>query len=173
MSTETTTRAPGIARQRAVASYPTYREAERAVDHLADSGFPVTRTTIVGRDLQYVELVTGRTTYRDAALHGAVLGSFVGFLIGWLFAAFNWFDPLVATGWLIVDGLWFGLLTGALLGVIGHALQGGRRDFSSVPSVRAERYEVLVDEEHASEAERLLARLNQPAEEPRAKLEAS
>jgi hypothetical protein len=145
--------------RRTVASYSTYAEAERAVDHLSDERFPVERTAIVGRDLRFEELVTGRMTYGDAALRGALTGSVVGLMIGWLFAVFNWFDPIVTSVWLVVDGLWFGLLVGALMGLVGHALLRGRRDFDSVPTVRAERYEILVDEEVADEAERLLARL--------------
>jgi hypothetical protein len=39
-------------------------------------------------------------------------------------------------------------------------LQGGRRDFSSVATTTADRYEVQVDERFADEAERLLAQMN-------------
>ena len=38
-----------------VGSYATYEEAQRAVDHLADSDFPVRDVTIVGVDLMLVE----------------------------------------------------------------------------------------------------------------------
>ncbi|MET9392876.1 general stress protein [Streptomyces sp. NPDC006624] len=34
--------------RRPVAAYETYREAERAVDHLSDQGFPMERVAIVG-----------------------------------------------------------------------------------------------------------------------------
>lgn len=162
MSTQTTGPADSTARmsgRRSVATYSTHRQAERAVDHLSDNNFPVERTAIVGRDLQFVEPVTGRMTYGDAAIRGAVVGGIVGLMIGWLFALFNWFDPVVATGWLILDGFWFGLVVGALAGVIAHALLRGRRDFTSIPTVRAEHYDVLVDEEVAEEAKRLLAQL--------------
>jgi hypothetical protein len=144
-------------RRRVVASHPTYADAERDVDYLADSGFAVERTAIVGRGLQYVEQVTGRMGYGDAALRGALSGALVGLLIGWLFAVFNWADPVVASGWLIVDGLWFGLLVGMIFGLVTHALLRGRRDFASIPAMRAERYDVEVDEQVADEAERLLA----------------
>ena len=45
-----------------VGSYATYEEAQRAVDHLADSDFPVRDVTIVGVDLMLVERVIGRLT---------------------------------------------------------------------------------------------------------------
>jgi hypothetical protein len=139
-----------------VASFGTYREAERAVDRLSDEKFPVERVRIVGHGLRFEEEVTGRFTYRDAVLRGALSGALVGLLIGWLFAVFNWFDPVVAWGWLIFDALWFGLLLGAALGLLMHSLTGGRRDFSSVPAMKADRYELVVDEEVADEAARIL-----------------
>src|SRR3954470_13716989 len=119
--------------QRAVASFDRYSDAERAVDFLADRRFPVERVSIVGRDLEYVEQVTGRMTYGRAALNGALTGALIGLLVGWLFTVFDWFNPVVARGWLILDGLWFGLLVGALYGLLLHWLTRGRRDFSSVP----------------------------------------
>jgi hypothetical protein len=143
-------------RGRVVSSFDTYQEAERAVDRLSDERFPVERVRIVGQGLHFVEEVTGRFTYRDAVLRGALSGGLVGLLIGWLFAVFNWFNPVVAWGWLIFDGLWFGLVLGALLGLLTHSLTGGRRDFSSVPSMKADRYELVVDEEVADEAARIL-----------------
>jgi hypothetical protein len=142
---------------RVIASYPTYEEAERAVDLLSDKRFAVERVAIVGRDLQFVEKVTGRMGYGEAALRGALSGSIAGIFIGWLFAIFNWFDPVVASLWLVFHGLWFGALVGALMGVALHAATGGRRDFSSIPAFRAKRYDIVVDdEEAAAEAARLL-----------------
>jgi hypothetical protein len=148
-----------------VAIFGSYREAERAVDRLSDAKFPVERTAILGRNPQFVEQVVGRFGYLDALLRGAAVGGLVGFLIGWLFALFNWFDPTVPSGWLIVDGLWFGILAGALAGLLGHALTRGRRDFASVPTMQAERYELIVDEEVADEAARLLG-ISVPPEDP-------
>jgi hypothetical protein len=148
----------GTGARRVVASYSTYSQAERAVDHLSDNDFPIERTAIVGRGLEFVEQVTGRVGYGEAALRGALSGAIVGILIGWLFALFNWLNPVVATGWLVFDGFWFGTLVGALIGLIQHALTRGRRDFASIPAMRAERYELLVDEEVADQAARLLGR---------------
>ncbi|MFD0654227.1 general stress protein [Streptomyces malaysiensis subsp. malaysiensis] len=45
-----------------VGSYPTYAGAQRAVDFLADSKFPVEHTAIIGSDLRMVETVLGRMT---------------------------------------------------------------------------------------------------------------
>jgi len=142
--------------RRAVASFKTYAEAERAVDHLADQKFPVERVSIVARGLKMVEQVTGRRGYLEAALQGLTSGALIGFLIGWLFGIFNWFEPITSAFWLAIDGLWFGALIGALFGLLLHALSRGRRDFDSVAGLSADRYEVLVDDEVAPEAARLL-----------------
>ena len=167
MSTHQPPPAPGAVRadaalpqaRRTIETYDRYADAERAVDFLSDNGFPVERVAIVGRDLRIVEQVTGRMTLGHAALRGALTGALTGALIGWLFWLFNWFDPIVASGWLILDGLWFGALVGALFGLLAHAMTGGRRDFASVPMTTADRYELLVDEEVADQAASLLARL--------------
>jgi len=142
--------------RRAVASFKTYAEAERAVDHLADQKFPVERVSIVARGLKLVEQVTGRRGYLEAALQGLTSGALIGFLIGWLFGIFNWFEPITSAFWLAIDGLWFGALVGALFGLLLHALSRGRRDFDSVAGLSADRYEVLADDEVAPEAARLL-----------------
>jgi hypothetical protein len=160
-----TTDIPGGSRtagsgRRTIATFTTYSDAERAVDYLSDNKFPVDRVSIVGRDLRLVEHVTGRLGWGRAALSGAVSGGFVGLLIGWLFAVFNWFDPAIARGWLIIDGLWFGALVGATMGLVTYALMRGRRDFSSVGGMEASSYDVVVDEEVANQAIQMLSQMS-------------
>jgi hypothetical protein len=58
---------------------------------------------------------------------------------------------------LAIYGLLWGAVVGALLGLVLHALSGGRRDFASVGGVRATRYELMVDDEVADEAARILS----------------
>jgi hypothetical protein len=53
-------------------------------------------------------------------------------------------------------GLVIGAAAGALLGLLAHALSGGRRDFSAVGSLQAGQYDVISDEGVADEALRLL-----------------
>ncbi len=135
--------------RRTVASYGTYREAERAVDYLSDRGFPVERVAIVARDLRLIEQVTGRVSYTEATLRGATSGALTGALIGWLFGVFAWSDPLLAAGWLAFWGLWIGTGIGALMGFLLHAATRGRRDFGSVSELQAEHYDVIADDEAA------------------------
>jgi hypothetical protein len=152
--------------RRVVGTYSSYSEAERAVDFLSDRKFPVERTAIVGRDLRFEEQVTGRMTYGKAALRGLLTGALVGALVGWLFGIFDWFDPIVSAFWLMLDGLWFGALVGVLFGLLMHAVSGGRRDFASIGAMRAERYELQVDERAADEASQLLRELGGEAPAP-------
>ncbi|MER7661464.1 MULTISPECIES: general stress protein [unclassified Streptomyces] len=149
--------------RRSIASYRTYAEAERAVDHLSDLGFPVERVAIIGQDLQLVEQVVGRLTYGRAALSGAASGALPGALIGWLFGLLNWVDPVLSALLLALYGLLFGAVVGAIIGLIAYAMQRGRRDFSSVQSVQPTRYEVVVGADVADRAAELLERLGTPA----------
>jgi Heat induced stress protein YflT domain len=145
------------ANRRVVVTVGSYGEAERAVDYLSDRRFPVERVAIVGHDVKMVEQVVGRLNYAGAALRGAGSGALVGALTGWIFGLFDWVRPLVASLTLAAYGLIFGAVVGAIFGLVLHALQGGRRDFAAVRMLTPSRYDVVVDEEVADEAIRLLA----------------
>ena len=69
-----------------IGSYPTYAEAQRAVDHLSDQQFPVEQVTIVGVDLMQVERVTGRLSWPKVLGGGVLTGAWLGLLKpGWLY----------------------------------------------------------------------------------------
>ncbi|MGW3645615.1 general stress protein [Streptomyces sp. NPDC000878] len=145
--------------RRTIASYTTYQEAEGAVDHLADQGFPVEKLAIIGQDVRLVEQVTGGMGPGGAALHGAASGALPGALIGWIFGLLNWLDPVVSGLLLALYGLVFGALGGALLGLLVYAAQRGRRNFASVRFMQPSWYDVVADDAVAEEAVRLLAEL--------------
>jgi hypothetical protein len=136
-------------------SYPRYSDAQAAVDRLSDAHFPVEEVSIVGRDLKLVEDVTGRLSYGRAALSGAAGGAWVGVLFG-LFIGLFAADGRSALA-LLLWGLLFGALGGALLSVAAYALTGGRRDFVSVSQLVAERYDVTVDARTADDARQILS----------------
>jgi hypothetical protein len=79
-----------------VASYGDYRQAQRAVDFLADERIPVEHVTIVGSGLKVVETVTGRLSWGRAALAGPISGLWPGLLVGWFVAIFS--DVTVDSG---------------------------------------------------------------------------
>ena len=139
-----------------MATYGDYPAAERAVDHLSDQGFPVERAAIVGTGLKTVEQIAGRMTTGRAALVGASQGAMIGLLFGLLFGLF--FNGPDFLG-VVLYGLVAGVIFGATFGAVGQAMQGGRRDFASVRSMQAEKYEVQVDHEVSARAKQLLAEL--------------
>ncbi len=142
--------------RRVVASYADYRDAEKAVNYLSDNRFPVEHVAIVGRELELVQQVTGRLTALDAAARGALTGAVTGVLIGWLFAIFTWFDPRIAAGWLIIDGLWFGTLVGTVMGLVMYLLTKSRHRFEAVSTMQPAYFDVAVDELYADDAARML-----------------
>lgn len=138
--------------RRAVAAYDNYAEAQRAVDQLSDRGFPVDKVAIIGHGLRYVEQVTGRFSTGRAALVGALEGALLGAFFGLLMALIFSYDPEPAAPLLVLYGLVAGAVVGAALGALLHAATGGTRDFTSLPGLRAERYELMVDEDVADRA---------------------
>ena len=143
--------------RRVIATFDNYADAERAVDYLADQRFDVQRVTVVGRDLELVEQVTGRMNYGWAALRGAGAGALTGALIGWIFGLLNWWYPLIAGLVLACYGAIFGAVVGALAGLVMYAFQAGRRDFTAVRSLQPRHFDVIVDVDQADRAAQLLS----------------
>jgi hypothetical protein len=139
-----------------IARYPTYLEAQRAVDHLSDKGFPVQFVTIVGTGLRMVERVTGRLTYSIVAVRSLLSGAYFGALIGLFLNLFT-----NASGTVILGGALLGAGFSLIFGLIAYSLTGGRRDFSSVSQVVATEYEVLCMPEQAGQARQLIGELTE------------
>jgi hypothetical protein len=139
-----------------VGSYATYAEAQRAVDYLADSDFPVGDVTIVGVDLMLVERVIGRLTWGRVLLSGAASGAWFGLFVGLLLGLFssgnNAFGPILV-------GLVSGVLFGVVFAAVGYGATRGRRDFTSASQMVAGRYDVLCQPRNAEKARELLAKL--------------
>ena len=148
---------PRPARRR-IATFDDYPDAERAVERLTSRGFPVQRVAIVGRDMRSVEQITGRLTFVSAAWRGALSGALPGALIGWIFGLLAWVDPLIGALLIALYGLVFGAVLGAIAGAITYALHRGRRDFASVTIMQPQHFDLVVDDDVAAEAARLLAR---------------
>ncbi|MDR1999879.1 MAG: hypothetical protein LBQ06_08095 [Frankiaceae bacterium] len=148
---------------RSLGVFEKYDDAQKAVDYLSDHEFPVQNCLIVGTELKQVERITGRLTrgrvIAATAGSGAWFGLFVGLLLG-LFVRSNNFVEMVSSATLI------GLLWGALMGVVGYAATGGRRDFTSVTQVVATRYEVLTEHRVADQARELLGKMPGAAPNP-------
>jgi hypothetical protein len=139
-----------------VGSYATYEEAQRAVDHLADSDFPVRDVTIVGVDLMLVERVIGRLTWGRVLASGAASGAWFGLFVGLLLSLFN---PAGTTFTPILVGLASGVLFGVVFAAVGYGATRGRRDFTSASQMVAGRYDVLCQPRNAEKAREMLAKL--------------
>jgi hypothetical protein len=146
-----------IPRGQVVGTYDTYVEAQRAVDFLSDEQFPVPHVSIVGSDLKMVENVLGRLTRGRAAMAGAASGAWFGLFVGVLLSLFaskntNGFG-------LVIAALLYGAVFGAIFGFVGHALSGGKRDFTSRSKIVASSYDVHCTWSEADKAREVLARM--------------
>ena len=142
--------------------YDDYAAAQKAVDFLADKEFPVQNCMIVGTDLKRVERITGRLTTGRVALGGLISGVWLGLFVGLVFALFT--DEGILG--VLISTVVIGALFGVIWALVGYALTRGQRDFSSVTSVVATKYEVLVEHKVAAQARELLAQLPGATRDP-------
>lgn len=132
--------------------------AQRVVDRLSGSGFPVEYLQIAGTGIRTVEQVTGRMATGKAALYGAGSGAWLGILTGLIFGLFT---PGPAWLLILLVSLALGAFWGAALGFVAHWVTKGQRDFSSSKALDAERYAVLVNAQHLGEGMRHTSTPNQ------------
>ncbi len=130
-----------------------YKDAQRAVDHLADHSFPVQDLLIVGTDLKQIERVTGRLTWGRVIGGGAASGAWIGLFMGLLISLFA--EP---GSWLaaMFTGLGIGIVWGVVFAAVRYSSTGGERDFASIKAVMPSKYEVLVEHKHLAQGQQLL-----------------
>lgn len=128
-----------------VGIYPTHLEAEAAVRELQQSGFDMTRLSIVGRDYHTDEQVVGYYNAGDRMMYWGKQGAFWGGIWALLFgSAFFWvpgLGPLLVAGPLvawIVGALESAAVTGGLT-VIGAGLYS-----LGIPKDSTLRYETAI-----------------------------
>src|SRR5689334_7499355 len=138
--------------------YDSYDKAQRAVDYLSDHEFPVQNVLIVGTDLKQLERVTGRLTRRRVVIGGLVSGAWLGLFVGLIFALLDTSSGAGYGGVLVTVA--FGALFGLVWALIGYAITGGTRDFTSVTQVVATQYEVLVEHKFVQQGRELLAQMD-------------
>jgi len=78
-----------VTKRPVLASYDDYLQAQKTVDTLSDSGFPVQNVAIVGVGVRIVEAVLGRLSWGRAALGGLGTGMWFGALIGLFVGLFS------------------------------------------------------------------------------------
>lgn len=135
-----------------VARFDTYLDAQKAVDTLADKGFPVENVAIVGSDLRQYERVLGRRTLWSEILKGVASGIGTGLLVAmmfWLLVESNFVNALLY-------GIGIGVGIGILFGIIGWLATKGPRDFDSITQTYALSYEILAEHKVAQQAREIL-----------------
>ena len=137
---------------RSLGVYSTYQEVQSVVDTLADKQFPVQSTLIVGTDLKLMERVTGRRTWPKVISQGALSGLWMGLFLGLLLLLLS---PGSLT--IVLTSVVLGIVFFTVSSVIGYAMSGGRRDFTSMTATIPMQYELLVEHKHAAQAQRILA----------------
>jgi hypothetical protein len=137
-----------------LASYPTYGEAQFAVDKLSDNRFPVQNVAIVGVDLRLVEAVVARLSWGRAALSGLGMGVWFGSLLGLFVSIFASGEG--STLRLLVMGVLYGAAFGIVFGLISYAFTRGKRDFLSRSQITAARYDVVCDAGVLNQARQIL-----------------
>ncbi|MDF1487666.1 general stress protein [Tessaracoccus caeni] len=137
-----------------LASFRSYEEAQKAVDYLADKGFPVQNLMIVGAQLKSLERVTGRRTWGSVLGKGAASGITTGLLVGLMLMIF--LGGNTPTGLLLLAGLALGMVMGVISAGLGYSMTQGKRDFESMRQIVATSYEVLCEHKVTAQAKELL-----------------
>jgi hypothetical protein len=140
-----------------IGSYDTYKEAQRAVDFLADNEFPVQDVTIVGVEPMLVERVSARLTWGRVLSAGAASGAWLGLFVGLLLSLFT------TTGGLgpILIGMASGIVFGLASAAVRYGATKGQRDFVSQSQLVARRYDVLSKPRNAELGRTLLMSIPQ------------
>jgi hypothetical protein len=153
----TTTSLPTMPEGWPIGSYDTYKEAQRAVDYLADNEFPVQDVTIVGVEPMLVERVSARLTWGRVLSAGAASGAWLGLFVGLLLSLFT------TTGGLgpILIGMASGIVFGLASAAVRYGATKGQRDFVSQSQLVARRYDVLSKPRNAELGRTLLMSIPQ------------
>ena len=136
----------------AVASFPTYEAAQKAVSSLIAADIPARDIAIVGQGLRSIERITGRLGYASAARSGAVNGLLLGLLFSAILVIGSPSVPIQA----FVGVLFVGIAIGMLLSIVTYSFVRRRRDYASVMQVVADHYEITVTDTSVHRARQVL-----------------
>jgi hypothetical protein len=151
---------PSVPTGHALGEFSSYQEASDLVDKLISGDFTASKISIIGKDPVLVERVRSRLGYGRVAISGAVTGLWLGVLVA-LLAGTG-----VTTG---ADGQLdfvpqeFGAvaLVGAGIGmfvnILRFAFSKSKRGFLSSQMPIASRYQVIVPDEDAQQALKILS----------------
>ncbi len=130
--------------------------ARRAVDSLAEEGFPVERLAIVWRGLRLVDDVTGRRDLLRSVLDRAWTGAFLGLVFGLLITLLSTAETDVADWAVVLSWVSAGIVAGAVLGLISYFVLRSRQNYTTAARMDADHFELWCDRDEADRAARAL-----------------
>jgi hypothetical protein len=139
-----------------VGGYTEYADAQAAMDHLSDAGLDIGGAAITWSGLRKIEYVVGRRTTFTAARDGLLSGAWLGLVVSLLLLLFVEVDADTSELGLIATWTLVFAAVGAAWSAIMHASMRGTRDFTTLPRLEAERYDVWIDAPQAARARSLL-----------------
>lgn len=139
-------------------TYRTHEEVQSTIAYLAENGFNVRNLSIVGSDVKIVETVMGLSSWAQVAGRGALMGAWLGLILGLLMSFFGG-DQALQSGSLL-PGLIIGIGLGILWGIVSRALGGRKNSVIARPQVVAAEFQLLCDPLQVNEARGILARRN-------------
>jgi hypothetical protein len=144
---------PAVPQGEVIADFAQYVDAVAYVEKLIANNFPAGLIAIVGSDLRSVERVRGRMSYARVAINGAITGSWLGLIFGFLFG------PTIDTANITSSangGLGSSIVIGAGIGmlfqVVRFSLTLNKRGFLSQSSFVAAKYQIQVPASMVSQA---------------------
>ncbi|MFM1779000.1 MAG: hypothetical protein RIS51_145 [Actinomycetota bacterium] len=151
---------PVIPKGFVLGEFVNYQDAAKLVDRLVNADFTPAKISIIGSDLKLVERVRARLGYGRVAFSGAMTGFWLGLLFALLIGAGIEVTPEGGINYLpdqFFSVLVIGAGIGMLISIVRFALAKNKRSFISSQMPVAQRYEVIVPEADAVQAQQILS----------------
>jgi hypothetical protein len=151
---------PQIPTGHVLGEFSSYQEASAMVDRLVAGDFAANRISIIGKDPVLVEKVRSKLGYGRVVLSGAITGFWLGILIALLLGVGIEATP---AGEVSYNPQQFGAVLfvsagiGMLINILRFATTKNRRGFLSTQMPVASRYQVLVPDQDAPAALKVLS----------------
>ena len=151
--------APSVPRGHSLGEFPNYQDATNLIERLIAGDFSPNKISIIGHDPVLVERVRARLGYGRVALSGAVTGFWMGLIFALLIGAGMEVSP--EGGVTYLPQQFFSVLVvaaglGMLFQIIRFTATKNKRSFLSSQMPIATRYEVIVPNEDALGALKIL-----------------
>lgn len=151
--------APAVPRGHSLGEFPNYQDATKLVERLIAGEFAPTKISIIGHDPVLVERVRSRLGYGRVALSGAVTGFWMGLIFALLIGAGMEVTPEGGVNYLpqqFFSVMFVAAGLGMLFQIIRFTATKNKRSFLSSQMPIATRYEVIVPDEDALGALKIL-----------------